>query len=123
VASGDRIDVGMLIEVVGETHAIIHPDLPDLVNQGYLLNDRLFHPGDQLTTPEKSIEILAVPIGAPWLKSSEVIDYLREIRPTIAFPIHDATLAFPQMVHDLVARIGPDRLDYRIIVDGECVAF
>src|SRR6266511_2218653 len=38
-------------------------------------------------------EELAVPAGAPWLKISESIDYLREVRPGVAVPVHEKVLS------------------------------
>jgi hypothetical protein len=34
-----------------------------------------------------------VPAGAPWLKVSEPIDYLRAVRPKVAVPVHDQVLS------------------------------
>ena len=36
VAPGDSIDVGVPVQVVGEKHAVIHPDYPRFDNSGYL---------------------------------------------------------------------------------------
>ena len=37
--------------------------------------------------------MLAVPAGAPWLKVSEPIDYLRQVRPKVAVPVHELVLS------------------------------
>jgi hypothetical protein len=62
-------------------------------NVGYLLGGRLFHPGDAFTLPGQPIEVLAVPAGAPWLKVSEPIDYLRQVQPRVAVPVHERVLS------------------------------
>ncbi|MFZ5846766.1 MAG: MBL fold metallo-hydrolase, partial [Actinomycetota bacterium] len=52
VAPGDRLELGVPVSVVGEKHAVIHPELPRFDNSGYLLEvegRRIFHPGDALT--------------------------------------------------------------------------
>jgi L-ascorbate metabolism protein UlaG (beta-lactamase superfamily) len=81
------------VRVVGRDHAVIHPDVPVVPNVGYLLGGRLFHPGDALTVPGQPVEVLAVPAGAPWLKVSESVDYLREVRPKVAVPVHEQVLS------------------------------
>ena len=79
--------------VAGRHHAVIHPDIPVVPNVGYLVGGRLFHPGDAFTVPGRPIEVLAVPAGAPWLKVSEPIDYLRQVRPRVAVPVHEQVLS------------------------------
>ena len=54
VAPGEQFDPGVPTTVVGEKHAVIHPELPHFDNSGYLLEVedlRIFHPGDSLTVP------------------------------------------------------------------------
>jgi L-ascorbate metabolism protein UlaG (beta-lactamase superfamily) len=94
VHDGDELDIGgVSVRVAGRDHAVIHPDVPVIPNVGYLLGGRLFHPGDSFTLPGQPTEVLAVPIGAPWLKVSESIDYLREVGPRMAVPVHERTLS------------------------------
>jgi L-ascorbate metabolism protein UlaG (beta-lactamase superfamily) len=94
VHDGDELDLGGVgVLVVGRDHAVIHPDIPVVPNVGYLVGGRLFHPGDAFTVPGRPIEVLAVPAGAPWLKVSEPIDYLRRVRPKVAVPVHEQVLS------------------------------
>lgn len=94
VHAGDEFDVaGVPVEVFGKLHIVIHPEIPDITDVGYLIAGRLFHPGDAYTVPDRPVEILATPAGAPWLKIGEAIDYVRVVKPKVAFPIHDAVLS------------------------------
>ena len=94
VHDGQELDVGGVgVLVAGRHHAVIHPDIPVVPNVGYLVGGRLFHPGDAFTVPGRPIEVLAVPAGAPWLKVSEPIDYLRRLRPRVAVPVHEQVLS------------------------------
>ena len=90
---------GVLIEALGKEHAIIHSSIPVIQNTGYFIANRLFHPGDAFTNPGKPVEVLALPVAAPWLKISEAIDYAAELKPKICFPIHDANLQSARSVH------------------------
>jgi L-ascorbate metabolism protein UlaG (beta-lactamase superfamily) len=94
VHDGEELDVGgVAVRVSGRDHAVIHPDIPMVPNVGYLVGGRLFHPGDAFTPPGRPVEVLAVPAGAPWLKVSEPIDYLRQVRPKVAVPVHELVLS------------------------------
>ena len=94
VHDGDELDLGGLgVAVAGRDHAVIHPDIPVVPNVGYLIDGRLFHPGDALTMPGRPVEVLAVPAGAPWLKLSEAVDYLRRVAPRVAVPVHERVLS------------------------------
>ncbi|MEU7550812.1 MBL fold metallo-hydrolase [Streptomyces sp. NPDC044571] len=94
VGHGDAFTAaGFDVQVHGELHAVIHPDMPRVTNVGYLVDASLFHPGDALTVPDVPVETLMLPVHAPWNKVSEVIDYLREVKPRRAVDIHDAYLA------------------------------
>jgi L-ascorbate metabolism protein UlaG (beta-lactamase superfamily) len=93
VGHGDAFTAaGFDIQVHGELHAVIHPDIPRVKNVGYLVDGVLFHPGDALTVPEHPVETLLLPLNAPWNKASEVVDYVREVKPKRVFDIHDALL-------------------------------
>lgn len=94
VKGGDSFTVqGFDIDIYGDEHAIIHPDLPRPHNIGILIEDRIFYPGDSFTIPDKSVDTLALPIGAPWLKVSESIEFMKAIGARLTFPTHDATLS------------------------------
>jgi L-ascorbate metabolism protein UlaG (beta-lactamase superfamily) len=82
------------IEGVGTNHAFIYANLPIVRNTGYIINDKLFYPGDALTLPDRPIDILAYPTVAPWMKIGEAIDYGKAVKPKIAFPVHDGFLKF-----------------------------
>ncbi|MFD9318730.1 MBL fold metallo-hydrolase [Streptomyces sp. NPDC060053] len=94
VGHGDTFTAaGFDVQVHGELHAVIHPDLPRVTNVGFLVDEgRVFHPGDALTVPEHPVQTLLVPVQAPWNKISEVIEYVREVRPQRVYDIHDALL-------------------------------
>ncbi len=96
VGHGDSFTAaGFEVQVHGELHAVIHPDIPRITNVGYLVEaptGTVFHPGDALTVPERPVETLLMPLHAPWNKFAEVLDYVREVAPTTAYDIHDGLL-------------------------------
>ncbi|MHC0431905.1 MBL fold metallo-hydrolase [Streptomyces sp. O3] len=93
VGHGDTFTAaGFDVQVHGELHAVIHPDLPRITNVGFLVDGSVFHPGDALTVPDHPVDTLLVPVMAPWNKVAEVIEYVREVKPQRAIDIHDALL-------------------------------
>ncbi|MEV0844842.1 MBL fold metallo-hydrolase [Streptomyces sp. NPDC049954] len=93
VGHGDTFTAaGFDVQVHGELHAVIHPDIPRITNIGFFVDGTVFHPGDALTVPDRAVETLLLPVMAPWSKISEVIDYVREVKPRRAYDVHDALL-------------------------------
>lgn len=94
IASGQRFEAaGFAVDAVGDRHATIYGGLPDCPNLGYIVEERIYHPGDALVVPGRAIETLLVPAQAPWLKLAEAIDFVRAIGPKRTIPIHDAGLS------------------------------
>lgn len=83
---------GIPVRAVGEKHAVIHPEFPQISNSGYVItagDTRIYHPGDALTEPGEAIDLLLVPSSAPWLKASEAIEFARAVRAPRNLAIHD----------------------------------
>ncbi len=121
VSAGDGWEAaGFAVRAIGHEHRTIHADLPVPENIGYLIDDVAFHPGDALTEPGMPVELLFVPVAAPWLKLGEAIDYVRAVRPRIAVPIHDAILsdAGKDLADRMVGGLGGAG-EYRRLAVGE----
>lgn len=89
---GGQPQIGVPTELVGEKHAVIYRDLPHFDNSGFLLDVAglsVFHPGDALTVPTHSVDVLLLPVSAPWLKVSECIEYALAVGAPRNVPIHD----------------------------------
>ncbi|MET0980129.1 MAG: hypothetical protein ABWX90_02655, partial [Candidatus Saccharimonadales bacterium] len=110
VTDGDTLTVGSFsLEFFDGAHATIHETYPVPANLGVLINDLLYYPGDSLHIPAGlSIDTLALPVAAPWLKISEVIDFLLAIHPRAAFPTHDAILSTvgKELVDQLIGHVA-----------------
>ncbi|MBH0116025.1 MBL fold metallo-hydrolase [Salinibacterium sp. NG253] len=81
------------LEFFGGEHAVIHPSIPMIDNLGVLVNGEFWYGGDSFTVPPKPVAAAAIPAGAPWLKISEVMDYVTELAPKRAIQTHDAVLS------------------------------
>ena len=83
------------VETVGELHAVIHEDLPRFHNSGFVLDvagTRIYHPGDSFTPAGGPVDVLLLPVHAPWSKVSEVVDFSRAVGATRSVAIHDGLL-------------------------------
>ncbi len=95
VSPGQQVDVGLPVTAVGELHAVIHEDLPRFHNSGYVVDagsTRVYHPGDSFTPPGGPVDVLCLPIHAPWSKISEVIDFGRSVDAAHTVAVHDGLL-------------------------------
>ncbi len=109
IGEGDTFTAaGFEIEVHGQLHAVIHPDIPRITNVGYLVDGAVFHPGDAFTVPAgRRVDTLLLPVHAPWNKFAEVLDYVRAVAPRRAVDIHDILLS--DVAHTVYGRmLGPD---------------
>ena len=85
IKPGDELDLGIPVTVVGEKHAVIHPELQHFDNSGYLLEvegRRIFHPGDAFIATKFTAALLMRIPGAPSSCSSRTIAARSTGRPT-----------------------------------------
>jgi L-ascorbate metabolism protein UlaG (beta-lactamase superfamily) len=82
---------------VGRLHAVNHDGVPRCTNVGVVLDadgePALYHPGDAYDGEPGTVDVLAVPLNAPWCKVAESIAFVRRIAARQLIPIHDALLS------------------------------
>ncbi len=94
VGEGDEFSAaGFDVHVYGREHAPIYPGMPVVANVGFAIEGNVFHPGDSFTVPDEPVTTLLLPISAPWLKISEMLDYAKAVKPKISYAIHDELLS------------------------------
>jgi L-ascorbate metabolism protein UlaG (beta-lactamase superfamily) len=94
VSPDQRFDAaGFAVHAVGGRHAFIYGGQPVCPNLGYVVDGRIYHPGDSLFVPDQAIETLFVPFQGSWVKLVEGIDFVKAIKPSRTIPIHDAGLS------------------------------
>jgi L-ascorbate metabolism protein UlaG (beta-lactamase superfamily) len=124
IAPALSFDVGVPVTAVGQHHAIIHPDLPRFDNSGYVLEvdgTSIYHPGDALTAPGRPVDVLLAPCSAPWAKSAELIDFMREVKAPTNVAIHDRIYSEvgSSVFDSQVGTLLPSTMTYRRLQDGE----
>jgi L-ascorbate metabolism protein UlaG (beta-lactamase superfamily) len=87
---------GVTVTGQGGRHAVIHADIPRIGNVGMLVRadgePTLFHPGDAYEYTPDGVDVLAVPLNAPWSAFKETVEFTRAVAPRVAVPIHDGLL-------------------------------
>jgi len=109
VSEGEEAQIGSFrLRFYGKQHAPVHYSWPVDQNVGVLINDRLYYPGDSFTIPDVKVALLALPVSAPWLKLGETMDFLTAVKPSVAFPTHNALLSEvgEQMVDKILGGIA-----------------
>jgi len=125
VAPGQAFDAaGLPVTTVNEKHAVIHAELPHFDNSGYLItagDTRLFHPGDALDGPGEDVDVLFVPVSAPWARSAEMIDFARKVKAPTNIAIHDRIYseAGSAVFDSQMGMLLPEELTYKRLADGE----
>ena len=90
ISDGEQVSLGGVSVIgIGEKHAEHHSSIPVCENTGFLIDERLWYPGDAFTDPKRKVEILALPVCGGWMKLAEAIDYALMLKPKIVFPVHD----------------------------------
>ncbi len=96
---GEAFVVGQVrVTPAGRQHAVILDTIPRISNVGVLLTadgePSFFHPGDALDAqPAGQVDVLAVPVSAPWGSLKETVEFVLRIGPDQVVPIHDALLS------------------------------
>ncbi len=95
VAADESFDAGGLqVRAFGGKHAVVHPSMgTPCENLSYLVEDSIYHPGDSFFVPPATVQLLLVPMHAPWSKLAEVVDFLVAVRAPAACQVHDAMLS------------------------------
>ncbi len=88
---------GLTVEGVGGRHAVIHADIDRIGNVGMLLRvdgePTFLHPGDAYEATPSGVDVLAVPVNAPWCAFSETVEFTRAVGARTLVPVHDALLS------------------------------
>jgi L-ascorbate metabolism protein UlaG (beta-lactamase superfamily) len=128
--TGEAVTFGPVqVMPVGEKHALINEALPRIGNLGVVLRTQgepsLFHPGDAYDAEPGQVDILAVPINAPWTASRDTVAFAQRISPRVSIPIHDALLSAigRQLYVSHLQSFGPEDMEVQDLSDGVTVDF
>ena len=123
VSPDEQLDVGLPVRVVGELHAVIHPEFPRFHNSGYVVTaggTSIYHPGDALTEPGQAVDVLCLPVSAPWMRASEAVEFARGVKAPRNIAIHDRIYseAGLRIVDGQYGLLLPETSSYARLPDG-----
>lgn len=111
---------GVDIEGHGNEHAEIFEYYSRVQNTGYFIGKKLFYPGDAFINPNKPVEILALPVVAPWLLLKQSILYAKDLKPRICFPMHDWNIKLPGIFHKLPSMFLPKfGIEFKVLEENK----
>jgi L-ascorbate metabolism protein UlaG (beta-lactamase superfamily) len=124
--NGEENVLGVDLFAKSCNHADIYDGIVPVQNTGYLVEDRLFYPGDAYLEIDRPVEILALPVAGPWAKIREVVEYAKRVGPQVAFPVHDGLIKekcigpFRFLPNKFLSEAG---IEFKDLNDGESVEF
>ena len=93
IADGESLEFGGVpIAGHGTKHEVIYKKYELVENTGYMFDNKLFYPGAAFHNPDMPVDILALPVTGPWCTIAQAVDYALEVKPRVAFPVHDGNL-------------------------------
>lgn len=117
---------GVPLEAHDARHEEIFGEMGQVQNTGFLVDGRLFYPGDAFSNPGKPVDILALPVAGPWCRIRDAVRYALELKPQAAFPVHDGMLVDGRFgsVHGAPAKFLPEAgIEFRPLAAGEELIF
>lgn len=124
IQADEHVTIGPLhLDFYGGKHQAVHSSIPPIDNISLMVNNKIYYPGDSFYQPEMKIDTLAVPLGAPWLKTAESIDFLVALKPRFAFPTHDETLskAGKGFANNLVSHFASENGVQYVDISGQTI--
>ena len=112
---------GVSVKAFETPHESIYSGVPLPTNVAFEIAGRVLAPGDSLQQLDGQFDVVLAPTGAPWMKLSEAIDYVRAMSPRVIVPVHDGGLAAPhQALHQsLMTKFAPSESEVRLLGTGE----
>jgi L-ascorbate metabolism protein UlaG (beta-lactamase superfamily) len=121
VKNGQEFDInGVKVKAIELPHCLMWDGSEGPQNTGYLIGDKLFHPGDGKELADFSVENLALPITGPDLSLKDAFDFAKQVSAKKVIPIHyDALGAHPEFFK----RIGDAHFGFKtcVLKNGESV--
>jgi L-ascorbate metabolism protein UlaG (beta-lactamase superfamily) len=89
IEDGQEYDVkGLKIKAVELPHCLMVDGSKSVQNTGYLINSRLFHPGDGKELAGLKVDTLAVPINGPDISLKDAYAFCMQVAAKQVIPIH-----------------------------------
>lgn len=105
----------------------VHGDLPsgnpkpDVL--GFLIDNKVYHPGDTIYLEEKPrAEVALLPIcGTVVMNPAKAAKFAKEMRPKLAIPMHYDNLKYPVDVNDFIREMEGTGIEVKVLKNRESV--
>jgi L-ascorbate metabolism protein UlaG (beta-lactamase superfamily) len=125
VEDGESVTLhDVAFEGFGREHAVIYGELGLVENTGYMVANKFYFPGDNFHSPNRAVDVLALPVAGPWMKISEAVDFAKLIKARAAFGVHDGMIvpSFRGFVVMALKMFVPGT-EYTVLANGESKEF
>lgn len=98
---------GMKVKAIELPHCLMVDGSTSVQNTGYLINNKLFHPGDGKELEGLKAEVLAVPLSGPDISPHDAFLFAKQVQAKQVIPIHyDYLGGNPQFFAKVVDKNG-----------------
>jgi len=89
VKDGQEYDInGLKVKAIELPHCLMVDGSTSVQNTGYLVDGKLFHPGDGAELEGLSVDTLAVPISGPDISLKDAYAFTMQVKAKQVIPIH-----------------------------------
>lgn len=112
---------GLKIRVLELPHCPMPDGSAGPQNVGYLINQKLFHPGDGINLEGLEVDNLAVPITGPDVSMRDAFDFLKQVKAKIGIPVHYDKLGANAEVYRTFASYFDFPFELKPLKQGESI--
>jgi L-ascorbate metabolism protein UlaG (beta-lactamase superfamily) len=114
---GQEFDIkGVKVKVIELPHCLMWDGSEGPQNSGYLINGKLFHPGDGKELANFEIESLALPITGPDVSLKDAMSFAKQVKAKTVIPIHYDYIGTKP---EVFASIAGARFKVTVLKNGE----
>jgi len=89
VEDGKEYKIGkMTVKAVDLPHCVMVDGSEGPQNTGYLVNNKIFHPGDGKELKSLKVEVLAMPLAGPDISPHDAFMFAKQVNAKAVVPIH-----------------------------------
>jgi L-ascorbate metabolism protein UlaG (beta-lactamase superfamily) len=89
VSDGQEFEINNVkVKAIELPHSLMIDGSNGPQNTGYLINEKLFHPGDGKELSNLNVEVLAVPLNGPDISSHDAFNFAKQVSAEHLIPIH-----------------------------------
>lgn len=122
VGDGEPINAGNFsIKVIELPHCLMPDGSEGPQNVGFLINDKLFHPGDGIELEGLSVENLALPINGPDVSMKRAFQFARQVSAKQAIAIHYDVFGANADLYEEFAKRFKQPFSLRVLDAGQSI--